>query len=146
MYDTILLPYDGSNEARRGVKHGLELAASMGATVHGLYVADMPGAPRTVYYTDDDDELHEEYEQHGEQLTTELCEMAADAGVECVPAITFGSPSTEIVDYAEEENVDLIVMGSAYGGAFRAILGSTTDRVVRTATVPVLTHRIEMQE
>lgn len=146
MYETILLPYDGSNEARRGVEHGIELAAALGATVHALYVADVPGAPRTVYYTDDEDELHEKYRRHGEELTDEVCEMAAEAGVECETAVRSGSPSGQIVEYAEEEGVDAIVMGSAYGGAFRALLGSTTDRVVRTATVPVITSRIEMQE
>lgn len=146
MYETILLPYDGSNEAQRGIEHGIELAAALGARVHALYVVDLPGAPRTVYYTDDDDELRERYRDHGEELTAEVCEVADDAGVACETAIRFGAPSDEIVDYAETEGIDAIVMGSAYGGAFRAILGSTTDRVVRTATVPVITHRIEMQE
>jgi nucleotide-binding universal stress UspA family protein len=146
MYETILLPYDGSNEARRGAEHGVELAAALDATVHTLYVVDLPGAPRTVYYTDDDDELREEYETHGRELTAEVCAMAEDAGVDCVTALRFGRPSREIVDYAEAEGVDAIVMGSAYGGRFRALLGGTTDRVVRTATVPVLTHRIRMQE
>jgi len=37
-------------------------------------------------------------------------------------------------------------MGSAYRGALRVLLGGTTDKVVRTATVPVVTKRIEMQE
>ncbi len=146
MYDSLLLPYDGSNEAKRGVEHGIELAASLGATVHALYVADLPDSPRTVYYTDDEDELHEQYEAHGEQLTTEVCEMAEASGVDCTTAIRFGSPAAEIVDYAEEEGVGAIVMGSAYGGALRALLGSTTDKVVRTATVPVVTHRIQRVE
>jgi len=53
MYRTILLPYDGSNEGERGVEHGIELAAALGATVHALYVADLPGAPRALYYDDD---------------------------------------------------------------------------------------------
>jgi len=146
MYDAILLPYDGSNESKRGIEHGIELASSLGATVHALYVADLPGAPRTVYYTDDEDELHEDYQAHGEELTAEVCEMAESAGLECVAAVKFGNPAREIVDYADEEGVDAIVMGSAYGGAFRALLGSTTDRVVRTATVPVITHRIQRVE
>jgi nucleotide-binding universal stress UspA family protein len=146
MYETILLPYDGSNEARRGIDHGIELAAALGATVHALYVVDLPGAPRTVYLADDDDELQERYREHGEELTAEVCEAATEAGLDCETAIRFGAPAEGIVDYAEAEGIDAIVMGSAYGGAFRAILGSTTDRVVRTATVPVITHRIEMQE
>jgi nucleotide-binding universal stress UspA family protein len=146
MYENILVPYDGSNEARRGAERGIELAATLGARVHALYVVDMPDTPRTVYYTTDDDERREEYETHGRELTSELCGMAEDAGVDCVAALRFGQPSREIVDYAEQEGVDLVVMGSAYGGRFRALLGGTTDRVVRTSPVPVMTHRIPMQE
>jgi len=146
MYETILLPFDGSNEAERGIGHGIGLAEALDATVHVLYVADLPGAPRTVYYTDDDDEVRDRYQEYGERITAEVCEQAREAGLDCVPAIKFGRPSTEIVDYAEEEGIDAIVMGSAYGGTLRTLLGSTTDRVVRTSTVPVITHRIEMQE
>jgi nucleotide-binding universal stress UspA family protein len=146
MYEHILVPYDGSNEARRGAEQGIELAAALGATIHALYVVDMPDTPRTVYYTTDDDKLHEEYEAHGRELTEELCGRAEESGVDCVTALKFGQPSREIVDYAEEEGIDLVVMGSAYGGRFRALLGGTTDRVVRTSSVPVMTHRIRMQE
>lgn len=146
MYETILIPTDGSNEAERGAEHGIGLAAALGARVHALYVADLPGAPRTVYYSDDDDEVRDRYREYGEEITADLCERAREADVDCVAAVTFGRPSTEIVDYAEEEGIDAIVMGSAYGGTLRTLLGSTTDRVVRTSTVPVITHRIEMQE
>jgi nucleotide-binding universal stress UspA family protein len=110
MYERILVPYDGSNEARRGAAQGIELAATLGATIHALYVVDMPDAPRTVYYTTDDDERREGYETHGRELTDELCGMAAEAGVDCVTAVRFGQPSSEIVDYADQEGIDLVVM------------------------------------
>lgn len=142
MYDTILIPYDGSDEALRGAKHGIELAASVGADVHALYVIDLPGAPRTVYIRDDEDELREEYRSYGEDVTGELCEMAAEAGLECTAAIKSGAPAQEIVEYADDEGLDAIVLGSSYQGKFRAVLGSTSDKVVRTATVPVVTTRI----
>lgn len=146
MYDNILLPFDGSKEARKGVEHGIELAAALGATVHPLYVIDLPGAPRTVYVRDDEEEMREEYREYGEKVTAEVCEMAADAGVECETAIKSGAPAEEIVDYAEDEGMDAIVIGSAYQGRFRALLGSTADKVVRTSKVPVITTRMEMNE
>ncbi|MEF8841183.1 MAG: universal stress protein [Haloarculaceae archaeon] len=146
MYDNILLPFDGSNEARKGMEHGIELAAAVGATVHALYVIDLPGAPRTVYVRDDEEEMREEYREYGEEVTAEVCERAADAGVECEVAIKTGAPAEEIVDYAQDEGMDAIVLGSAYQGRFRALLGSTADKVVRTSTVPVITTRREMNE
>ncbi|WP_276271881.1 universal stress protein [Haloarcula litorea] len=146
MYERLLLPYDGSNEGRRGVEHGIELAAALGATVHALYVAKLPDAPRALYYDEDEDELIERFRDHGEELTAEVAEMAEAAGVDCVTAVTFDSPAAGIVEYAEEEGMDAIVMGSAYTGALRALLGNTTDKVVRSATVPVITHRIRQHE
>ncbi|PSQ09701.1 universal stress protein [Halobacteriales archaeon QS_5_70_15] len=146
MYDHILLPYDGSKEARKGAEHGIDLAAAVGATVHALYVIDLPGAPRTAYVRDDEEEMREEYREYGEEVTAEVCEMAAEAGVECETAIRSGTPAEEIVDYAEDEGMGAIVIGSAYRGRFRALLGSTADKVVRTSSVPVITTRTEMNE
>jgi nucleotide-binding universal stress UspA family protein len=146
MYDHILLPYDGSKEARKGAEHGIDLAAAVGATVHTLYVIDLPGAPRTAYVRDDEEEMREEYREYGEEVTAEVCEMAAEAGVECETAIRSGTPAEEIVDYAEDEGMGAIVIGSAYRGRFRALLGSTADKVVRTSSVPVITTRTEMNE
>jgi nucleotide-binding universal stress UspA family protein len=146
MYDTILVPFDGSSEARRGAEHGIELAASLGASIHTLYVIDLPGAPRTVYVRDDEEELREDYRDYGEEVAAELCESAADAGVDCTSAIRSGAPGEEIVDYAEDEDIDAIVLGSAYQGRFRAILGGTSDKVVRTSTVPVVTVRMGVDD
>jgi nucleotide-binding universal stress UspA family protein len=146
MYDHILIPFDGSDEARRGAEHGIGLAAALDATVHALYVIDLPGAPRALSLRDDEEEMREEYRAYGEDVTTELCDMAADAGVDCVAAVRSGSPSEEIVDYAEDEGVDLIVLGSAYRGRIRGLMGSTTDKVVRTATVPVVTTRMTVND
>ena len=55
MYDDILLPYDGSREARKGAEHGIGLAASLGATVHAMYVIDLPGVPRAMSIRDDEE-------------------------------------------------------------------------------------------
>ena len=108
MYDSILIPFDGSDEGELAVEHGIELASALGSTVHALYVIDLPGAPRTVYVRDDEEEMREEYHAYGEEVTNEVCEAAADAGVDCVTAIRSGSVAEEIVDYAEDEDLDVI--------------------------------------
>lgn len=146
MYQTILIPYDGSDEALRGAEHGIELAATVGADVHALYVIDLPGAPRALSLRDDEEEMRQEYRSFGEDVTAEICELAADAGLECTTAIKSGSPSEEIVEYADDEGMDAIVIGSAYQGRFGSLLGSTSEKVMRTATVPVISTRMQAND
>jgi len=146
MYDTILVPYDGSDEAEQGARHGIELAAALGASIHVLYVMDLPGAPRALSIRDDEEQMRQEYREYGERVTAELAEMAAEHGVETTRAIVAGSVSEEIVEYADEEGIDAIVLGSAYQGKIGAILGSTADKVVRTATVPVIVKRLQVDD
>jgi nucleotide-binding universal stress UspA family protein len=146
MYDHVLIPTDGSDEAQKAIDHGVELATAFDATVHALYVIDLPNAPRTPHLFDDEEEVRERYRQYGEEVTGEVADAAAAAGLECVTAITTGAPSEEIVDYADDEGVDLIVMGTGYRGRMRTLLGSTTEKVVRTANVPVTTLRLEDDE
>ncbi len=141
MYDNILIPYDGTDEADTGADHGLELASTVGATVHALYVIDLPGAPRALYVRDDEEEMRERYRDYGEEVTGHLSDRAADAGVDCVTAMRSGSVHEEIVDYAEENDIDLIVMGTAYRGKVGALLGGGAEKVVRTSSVPVTTVR-----
>ena len=141
MYEHILIPYDGSDEARKGAEHAVELAAAVGATVHALYVIDLPGAPRTVYVRDDEEELRQEYSQYGEEVTGELAGMANERGLEAVTAIKSGAVHEEIAGYASENEIDLVVMGTAYRGTIRGLIGSTTEKVVRSSEVPVTTVR-----
>lgn len=146
MYDKMLIPYDGSDEAEKGARHGLELAAELGSTVYGLYTVNLPGAPRALSIRDDEESLREEYREYGEQTLSELRELAAEYGVDCETEMRTGSVADEIVEYADTEDMDVIVMGSAYRGKLGSLLGGTTDKVVRTATVPVISQRMSADE
>jgi len=146
VYENILIPYDGSDVGKKGVSHGIDLAAAVGARVHALYVVDLPGAPRTVYIRDDEEELREEYHEYGEEVTAEVADMAANSGVEAHTEIRSGSIHQEIIDYAEEKEIDLIVLGTAYRGTLGAVLGGTAEKVVRASTVPVTTVRQTVEE
>ncbi|MDS0476189.1 universal stress protein [Natrinema sp. 1APR25-10V2] len=146
MYDDILIPTDGGKQALKGAEHGVELAASVGATIHALYVIELPGAPRTTYIMEDEERVREEYREYGEEVTTEVCEMAAEAGVDCVTAVKTGSAHEEIKEYSEEEDIDLIVVGTRYQGKFGALMGSNAEKVVRTSEIPVITVRVKGTE
>ncbi|GAA0307280.1 universal stress protein [Halarchaeum salinum] len=142
MYDEMLIPYDGSDEGEMGARHGIELAAELGSTVHALYVIDLPGVPRTLSIRDDEAALREEYHEYAAQTLDELEKMAADHGVDCVSATRSGSVSDKILAYAEDEDMDVIVMGSAYRGKLGNVLGGTTDKVVRSTTIPMISKRM----
>lgn len=139
MYDRILVPTDGSSDARKGAEHAVGLAAALGSTVHALYVIEEgtnPWNSRSL-----DDQL-DEARQYGQSLTDDVADLAADAGVECVTATEVGpNVAEEITDYVEEEGIDAIVMGSGFRGSMGGVLGSTADKVLRMAHVPVTVLR-----
>lgn len=145
MYEHMLIPYDGSQESKKGATHGIELAAQLSSTVHGLYVIDLPGVPRALALRDDEEKIRADYREYGERELTELGKIATEHGVEFEQHMRTGAPAEEIVDFADQERMDVIVMGAAYRGKLGDLLGSSTDRVVRSSKVPVITTRMSSE-
>lgn len=143
--ESILLPTDGSEAATVAARLGIELAATLEATVHLLSVADsnLERALAGVIESDGPDSTDRLLEVAGDHLG-ELATEASAGGLEYVTVTTQGAPGAEIVAYAESEDIDLIAMGTAGRGGFeRALVGSVTDEVVRTSPTPVLTVRTD---
>jgi nucleotide-binding universal stress UspA family protein len=135
MYDDVLFPTDGETGAETGFEQAVEAAGTFGARLHVLYVADT--TRDTV--TNVGGEVVDALEREGEAVVDEYAERAADRGVDAVDAVVQGQPHDVIVEYAET-NADLVVMPtSGREGIAQYLLGSTTERVVRTCAVPVLT-------
>ena len=139
MFDRILLPTDGSDAGNRAVDQAVGLAAETGAALDLLFVVeDIPYAPEMM-----DDTVEEELQGIGEEAIAAIEARADEAGVDVVSAIRKGAPHSAILEYADGEGVDAIVMGThGRSGLDRYLLGSVTERVVRTADVPVLTVRM----
>lgn len=139
MYETILVPTDGSTEGKKGSREAVGLAEALGATLHGLYVVEEGGNPWESEPMEDQLDKAREY---GHGVLDEVGAQAADAGVVYESEVSVGPAVHEkIIDYAEEVGADLIVMGSGYHGQIGGLLGSTADKVLRSAAVPVLTVR-----
>jgi len=139
MYETILIPTDGSTDAMRGAEHGVELAAALGSTVHALYVIEEGTNP---WSSESIDDQLDRAREHAAAVTGEVAELAADAGVACETATAVGPHVyEEINEYVEEEEIEAIVMGSGFRGSLGGLLGSTADKVLRSATVPVTVIR-----
>jgi nucleotide-binding universal stress UspA family protein len=135
MYDRILLPTDGSEEAEAVADVAFDIAATHDASVHVLNVADTTRDSVTNVRGRIVDALVEE----GERIVDAVEERARDRGVTVRTAVLQGDPSPTIVDYASEYDIDLVVMPTqGRRGLERVLLGSVTERVVSSASVPVL--------
>ena len=138
MYDDIVIPTDGSIGAERGIEHGIELAESLDADVHSLYVVDERVYGETPAFSAE--ELHfEQLEDNGREEVKDVTERAAEKGLDAEGRVTRGIPSEAIVDYAEQADADVIVMG-VHGDDQVASphVGHVTNRVMRSADVPVV--------
>ena len=143
MYERILVPTDGSPEVDAVLDHAASLAATHDADLHALYVintagyAGLPGDGAV-------GGLSAMMNEQGETALDRAAERVGERLTERV--LVEGTPSEEIIDYAEEADCDLVVMGThGRGGIDRLLLGSVAERVVRTSPVPVLTVRVGRQ-
>ncbi|MFW6435818.1 MAG: universal stress protein [Halovenus sp.] len=140
MYEHILLPTDGSAEMDVVIDHAVDLARHHDADIHALYALDTT-AFGTLPMETSADAMSAMLEDEGEVALEVIEEAAGDVPV--TRAIVDGSPSRNIVEYATEQPIDVIVMGThGRGGIDRLLLGSVAERVVRTSPVPVLTVRV----
>ncbi|GAB7009305.1 universal stress protein [Halorubrum trueperi] len=138
MFDQILFPTDGSDGAGEALDHVLDVASDHEATVHVLNVADTTHDSVTRI----GGEVVDVLEREGEEFVETAADRAADRGVATATEVLQGGVAETIVAYAEEYGIDLIAMSTRGRTGFdRLLLGSTTERVLRRSTVPVLSLR-----
>lgn len=138
MYDVILVPTDGSDAAKRGVEHGLDVAATHGARVYALFVVDETLHGRLTGLSSYELAI-EQIEEDGRSIVEEAVDLAEPRGVTVEATCRRGVPHETILSFADEHDADLVVMGKRGGGtATHPHLGSVTDRVLRLSDVPVL--------
>jgi len=148
MYENILLATDGSVASRNATSHAIGLADLHDAMLHVLFVvdSDVYSAYSGDEYVDEREGPEHGLEEVGEETLAAVRKRAADRGVEVIEELRHGRPHEEIVEYADEEAVDLIVLGTRrHPEAYRSLLGSVTDRVVRLADEPVTVVKTEVE-
>lgn len=138
MYRQLLIPVDGSDQARTAATRAYTLAESLGADVHVLAVAET-GVLASVKLPGEAKPAMEAFTEEAERFVEDVLAEGREEGLSPTGEVRVGIPVTEILDCVEEIGADLIVMGSRGRGGFeRALLGSVTEGVTRYGEVDVL--------
>jgi nucleotide-binding universal stress UspA family protein len=146
---TVLVPTDFSTTSDSALRYGKALAQAFGATLHVVHVIEEPyGQPWAVEaYGFSLAALQEEWvKDAGTRLAGSLTDEERTA-LKAVTTTVLGHPVMEILRYANDNAVDLIVIGTHGRGPLgHVVLGSVAERVVRKAPCPVLTVRTPERE
>jgi nucleotide-binding universal stress UspA family protein len=142
-FDKVLFPVDLSEVSPRLAPWVRDLATTLDAEVHLLFVARRLEHFAVVYVAHDSIESFEQEVIKGAEQALE--EFARDhfesrGFTRLTAKVVQGDAAEEILEYARSEGVDMIVMGThGRKGLEKVVFGSVADRVVKTATAPVLT-------
>jgi nucleotide-binding universal stress UspA family protein len=145
IFRKIMVATDGSEAVKRAVDLAIEIAKLSETKLYAVQVISM-GFFSTTLATDTEwkKAFREQLVTESKQATAyvEHAGRAASVGVESV--ILEGSPAEEIIDFAEKNDIDLIVMGThGMTGIPRFLLGSVAENVVRHSKKAVLVVRGE---
>lgn len=146
MYEKILIPTDGSECSFKASEHAALIASQNNAEIiilNVLEIHSLAGLPVEEFARKVNEFFKSESGKILEKTSNKIKDYIDNKKLNEVKITTKtieGSPADMIVQFVEQENIDLIVMGaSGKHGVERFLLGSVTEKVVRHAPCPVLT-------
>jgi nucleotide-binding universal stress UspA family protein len=136
-YEKIIIATDGSKQVGKAIEAGIELAKLTGARLYAVYVIVPAGfSPRDFGW---EESLRELLEAEARKAVTFVEETGKASGIKVEPVTLEGNPADKILEFAEQEGMDLIVMGTlGRTGLDRFLLGSVAEKVVRHSKIPVM--------
>ncbi|CAI48420.1 UspA domain protein [Natronomonas pharaonis DSM 2160] len=135
----VLVPVDGSGPSDDALAYALDQFGS--AEITAVYVMD-PVDGATTWGPGSGDDWLSAAESRAEEVLESAREQATAADTAVTTASVVGRPARAIVDYAEDNDIDHIVVGShGRSGVSRMLLGSVAETVVRRSPVPVTVAR-----
>ncbi|WP_262180315.1 universal stress protein [Haloarcula laminariae] len=139
----ILVPVDGSDQARTATEFAAETFPDDAIVLLHVINPAEAGYSAQASVPSFSEEWYEQRQTEARERFDELEAVVREAGVETVETvIEVGRPTTAIVDYADDNDIDQLVMGShGRSGMSRILLGSVAETVVRRANVPVTVVR-----
>ncbi|MFS0878246.1 universal stress protein [Solibacillus isronensis] len=134
MYKHILLAVDGSENAVRAAKEAVKIASET-SLIEMVYVADFEKAKTEVLHAKSSESLMLERKRK----VAPIEEVLRSAGKQFKLTILHGKPGPEIVKYANENKVDVVVIGSrGLNGLQEMVLGSVSHKVMKRVHCPAL--------
>lgn len=139
----VLVAIDDSDPATAALEHALSRFPDATITVLHVIDADEPGGSlRQRVLSDEYDAHRAAAEETADTVLGNALAYADEHGVAVVTATRYGRPVRQITAYAEENDVDRIVMGThGRSGISRLLLGSLSELVTQRSSVPVTTVR-----
>ena len=143
-YMKIMIATDGSEHAKRSVSSGIEIAKLSGAKLYAVHVvptvstSSMPIGSRMPRW----DEAYEVLKDVGNKAIDDVKEAVKGEDVEVEGVLLEGHPGDKLIEFAENNEIDMIVMGTLGKTGFeKFLLGSVADNVIRHSKVEVLVVR-----
>lgn len=140
----VLVCVDGSEASGRALEMAVEFARATGVQVTVAHVVaplmvPVDGYPTTIVEPGATVQLERQAREFGELVASRTAQHARELGGQADSRVLFGEPAKALVEEAEAHDYGLVAIGSRGHNALkRALLGSTSDRVVHTCRRPVL--------
>ena len=144
LFEKIVTAIDFSENSERAFEYALTLASTFDAELTVMHVINEPVDLRGFYVPHISfEQLEREIEEGAVKIMEDFCKTRMGSFTNYKTAIVSGIPYDEINRKAEEIGASLIVLGThGRTGLDHLIFGSTAERVVRSATCPVMTIRL----
>ena len=128
MFNTIMVPTDGSEYSKKAEDTALDLAKKLGSTVVAVHIID----DKLIY-------PYEVLEEEGKAILKEVQEKGREMKVDVHEILIVGSPTHDMAKITEKAGADLVVL-STHGktGLERLIMGSVAENALKKISVPVL--------
>jgi nucleotide-binding universal stress UspA family protein len=145
----VLVPTDFSEASDVALRYGRAFADAFGAALHVVHVVEEPyGQPWAVEaYGFSLSALQDDWIKDAQRRMTTVISEDERARLHAVTTTVLGHPVMEVLRYATDQAIDLIVMGThGRGPLSHVVMGSVAERVVRKAPCPVMTVRAEERD
>lgn len=141
VFTSILVPVDGSTAATRALARAASLAEAFSATLTIVCIVDLNAHMSAFEQVSGGGYIPEEIKQKGYTILNEA-QRSLPQGIKADIRLEIGNPARRILALAEDERIDLIVMGSrGLSSAKQILLGSVSHNVLVRATCPVMIVR-----
>jgi nucleotide-binding universal stress UspA family protein len=135
-YDSVLVPFDGSQPARKALARAVDMAKTNGARLIALYV--IPQYEEMIEFYSSAS-INNRLIEEGRKIVDEAHKIAGGRGMDAATLVEKGRAGDVIAETAATLPNPVIVMGTrALRGMNKAILGSTAERVIASASAPIL--------